>query len=59
MPGFLQMAQREHAIQNNNGTKCSDIATWTTVAQSGKASTAMTLTGTKLNLYTKDGAVII
>ena len=42
-----------------NGTKCSDIATWTTVAQSGKTSTAMTLTGTKLNLYTKDGAVII
>lgn len=42
-----------------NGTKCSDIATWKTVAQSGKTSTAMTLTGTKLNLYTKDGAVII
>ncbi|MBQ3630180.1 MAG: chitobiase/beta-hexosaminidase C-terminal domain-containing protein [Prevotella sp.] len=42
-----------------NGTKCSDIATWTTVAQSGKTSTAMTLTGTKLNLYTKDGAVVI
>ena len=42
-----------------NGTKCSDIATWTKVAKAGETPVAMTLTGTKLNLYTKDGAVII
>ena len=42
-----------------NGTKTSDIATWTKVAQAGEESTAMTLTGTKLGLYTKDGEVVI
>lgn len=52
----INMAQNR---LTTNGTKFSDIATWTTVAQSGKTSTAMSLTGTKLSLYTKDGAVII
>ena len=42
-----------------NGTATTNIGTWKFVAQSGKESVPVTLTGTKLGLYTKDGEVCI
>lgn len=42
-----------------NGTVTTDLDTYKFVAQAGKESVPMTLTGTKLGLYTKDGQVCI